>query len=78
VLTSELEVFIFEEVIHEDGGVNRIGFGALALGAGEVADASGFDDGHGGGGVEGAHHGSFVTAGGFANNLRFGDKGAEV
>ena len=35
--------------------------------------ASGFDDGHGyGGGVAGAHHGLFVTAGGFANNLRLG------
>jgi hypothetical protein len=73
VLTSELEVFIFEEAVHEDGGANRIGFGALALGAGEVADASGFDDGHGGGGgVAGAHHGLFVTAGDFANNLRLG------
>ena len=31
------------DVVTEDSGIDGIGFGAPALGAGEVADAAGFD-----------------------------------
>ena len=55
------------------GGINGIGLGALALGAGEVADAASFNDADGqAGGVEGAHDGLFVTAGGFADDMGVG------
>ena len=60
-------------VFGEHGGVNWIGLGALALGASEVADASGFHDAdRDAGGVEDAHDGLFVAAGGFADDLGVG------
>ena len=60
-------------VFGQHGSVNGIGLGALALGAGEVADTSGFDDADGNAGrLQRAHDGLFVTAGGFANDVRGG------
>jgi hypothetical protein len=60
-------------VFGQHGGVNGIGLGALALGTGEVPDATGFDDADvDARGVENAHDGLFVAAGGFANEVRVG------
>lgn len=60
-------------IFGQHGGVNRIGLGALALGAGEVADAPGLDDADRNvRGMEDADDGLFVTAGGFANEVRVG------
>src|ERR1035437_2575394 len=60
-------------VFEQHGGINGIGFGALALGAGEVTDAPGFDDADGNAGrLQGPHDRLFVTAGGFANDVRRG------
>ena len=57
----------------QHGGVNGISFGALTLGAGEVADTPGFDNAdRDARGVENAHAGLFVTARGFANEVRAG------
>ena len=60
-------------VIRQDGGINGVGFGALALGAGEVPDAARFNDAHRDvGRLKGAHDALFVTPGVFANDLRAG------
>ena len=57
----------------EDGGINGIGLGPLALGAGEVADPAGFQNADGNvGGLERPDDRLFIAAGGFANDLRFG------
>jgi hypothetical protein len=57
----------------QHGGVNGIGLGALALGAGEVAHPPGFDNAdRDARGVEDAHDGLFITAGGFANEVDVG------
>ena len=57
----------------EDGGINVIGLGALAGGAGEVADAGGIQntDRHFGF-MQGGDHVAFVTAGGFADDMDAG------
>jgi hypothetical protein len=55
----------------QHGGINGIGLGAPTWHPGEVTDAGGFDDADGEtGGVEGAHDRLFVTARGFANDVR--------
>ena len=60
-------------VVSEDGGVNGVGFGALALGAGEVPDTARFNNAHRDVRcLEGAHDGLFVAAGRFANDMRTG------
>jgi hypothetical protein len=54
----------------EDGGINVIGLGPLAGGAGEVADAGGVQDADGHlNFVEGGNDVTFVTAGGFTDDL---------
>lgn len=54
----------------EDRRVYGIGFCPLALGAGEVTNAAGLNNGHRHAcGVKDADSGLFVTAGGFANDL---------
>src|ERR1035437_4694463 len=60
-------------VFGQHGGINGIGFWALALGGGEGTDAPGFDDADGNAGrLQGPHDRLFVTAGGFANDGRSG------
>ena len=60
-------------IVGEDGGIDGIGFGALALGAGEIADSAGFQDADGEvGGLEHTHDGLFVTAGGFTDDVGVG------
>jgi hypothetical protein len=57
-------------VVAQHESVDGIGLGALALSAREVAHASSFHHAHRHlGGMEGADHGLFVAAGGFANDL---------
>ena len=57
----------------EDGRVDGIGFGALALGAGEVPDATRFEQTDGNiRRLEGTHDRLFVTAGGFADHMCVG------
>lgn len=57
----------------QHGGVHGIGLSALALGAGEVANPSSFENADRDvRGVEEAHDRRFVTVGGFANKVRFG------
>ena len=57
-------------ILGEDRGIDGIGFGPLALGAGEVADPGGFDNGDGEvGGLHRADHGLLIAAGGFADEV---------
>ena len=61
------------------GDISGIGFGALALGAGEVPDPAGFQDADGEvGGLECTHDGLFVTAGGFTDDVGIGLVTGEV
>jgi hypothetical protein len=58
-------------IVGEDGGIDGIGFGAPALGPGEVTDAAGFDDADGNiGGLKRQHDRLFIAAGGFTNDVR--------
>ena len=60
-------------VFGQHGGVNGIGLGALALGAGEVTDTPGFDNADRNAcRLQGAHDRLFVTAGGFADDMGVG------
>jgi hypothetical protein len=62
----------------EDGGIDRIGFGTLALSACEVAHPSSFHNRDGNAcSVECAHDQLFVTAGGFTNDLRMRERAQE-
>ena len=57
----------------EDGGINVIGLGALAGGAGEVPDAGGVQDADGHVGfMQCRDDVAFVTAGGFADDVSAG------
>ena len=57
----------------QHGSVNRIGLGALALGAGEITNPPSFDNADRDVcGVEDAHDRLFVTTGGFANEVDVG------
>jgi hypothetical protein len=54
----------------EDGAINRVGFGALALGAGEIADPARFDNAHRDvRSLQSTHDRLFVAAGGFADDV---------
>lgn len=66
-------------VVAQDRGVEGVGLGAQALGAGEVAHAPGFDHADGNlRGLEGADHGLFVAAGGLADDVRAGPRAQEL
>ena len=57
-------------VFGKDPSVDGVGFGATPFGAGEVADAAGFQKADGNAGsLKGANGQPLVTAGGFANNM---------
>jgi len=50
-------------IVREDGGIDGIGFGALALGTGEVTDTAGFDNADGEvSGLEDLDHRLFIAA----------------
>ena len=54
----------------EDGGIDGIGLGPPALGAGKVPDTTRFNDADGEvGSLQGPHHPLFITAGGLADHM---------
>ena len=60
-------------IFGQDGRINGIGFGALALGPGEVTHTARFEDTHRKAcGLEHTHDRLFITASGFANDLSVG------
>lgn len=62
----------------QEGGIDLIGLGPLAGGAGEVANPGGIQDADQDGGLmQGSHNVSFVTAGGFTDDLNGGVSGQE-
>ncbi|HEY4984536.1 MAG TPA: hypothetical protein VIJ24_05690 [Verrucomicrobiae bacterium] len=61
-------------IVGEDGGIEGVVFGTLALGASEVPDLSGVEPAHGlGGDVAGGEQSLFITASGFTNDLHLAD-----
>jgi hypothetical protein len=61
-------------VVGEDGGIDGVGLGEVAAGAGVVADQAGVEAADGDAGlVEGLEEEVFVAAGGFADDVDAGD-----